>query len=83
MFKDYCEFDIAAGLYHYLQHNWYGMDDKYEAFCMLTQPRMYKPSSSEEYFENISEESREVYNSLNDSNYREALDKVLNYQTIE
>lgn len=72
-------FDLADALYHWLQHNWVGMDDKYEAFCQLTEH--YTPSRSLELFENIEESAKEVYLMLNDDNYESALERVLNYNS--
>ena len=83
MFKDFDGFDVALALYHWLQHNWVGMDDKYEAFCKLTEPGMYKPSRSEEYFENITDEVQTVYDMLDDNNVGQALETVLNYESEE
>ena len=80
MFNDYDEFDIAEALYFWLQHNWNGQSDPlYEAFCVLTEPGMYSPSHSKELFDNIEDTALEVYEMLTIDNYREGLDKVLNY----
>ena len=81
-FSDYCVFDLALALYHFLQHNWQGIGDPmYRDFCVLTSPGMYKPAMSEQYFENIQGEiAFEVYGMLNESNYDDALQLVLNYE---
>ena len=81
VFQEFDSFDIALGLYHYLQHNWEGMDDKYQAFCQLTAPGMYRPARSEEYFDNIEGDALQVYDALTDGNYSEALGIVLNYKS--
>jgi len=83
VFSEYDIFDVANGLYHWLQHNWQGMDDLYEAFCELTAPGAYRPSRSEESYDNASEEALSVYNELTLDNYREVLDLVLNYESEE
>lgn len=82
MFDDYNEFDIALALYHWLQNNWNGQDDpKYEAFCTLTAPGMFRCSPSEEFFENIDEIAQLIYSELTNKNYKKALARVLNYKS--
>lgn len=77
-----CVFDVANALYHFLQHNWQGQTDPlYRDFCILTHPGMYKPGHSEEFFENISEESKIIYDMLTEKNYTDALNIVLNYES--
>lgn len=78
MFNEFDKFDIAIALYHWLQHNWVGMDDKYKAFCQLTKPRMLEVRGSLQYFEKIDDNMKEVYDMINDNNYQEALNIVLN-----
>lgn len=79
-FNDFDEFDLASGLYFWLQHNWQGHNDAlYEAFGELTSPGMYRPSRSQENFEDIDSTAYEVYELLDRSNYRDALNRVLNY----
>ena len=81
MFKEYDTFDVALALYHWLQHNWSGQTDKlYRDFCILTAPRMFKPGISDQYFDNISEDVKEIYDILSEENYSDALDVVLNYE---
>lgn len=80
-FKQYDVFDIALALYHWLQHNWEGQDeDLYKDFCTLTNPGMYKPSISEQNYDNISEEAIEIYNELTKDNYKQILNLVLEYK---
>lgn len=80
MFKDNDAFDLALDLYHWLQHNWNGQGDvKYSDFCALTEH--YHPSRSEQLFDNIDESAKEVYDSLTNDNYSEALTIVLNYES--
>lgn len=79
MFKHYDSFDLANALYHWLQHNWSGMNDLYKDFCLLTEPGMYKPGISEELYDNATDEVLEIYNELTLNNYKEALDQVLNH----
>lgn len=82
VFSEFDTFDLALGLYHWLQHNWEGQSDSlYEAFSMLTEPGIYKPSLSEEYFKNIDDSARNVYELLTRDNYEDALDLVLNYES--
>jgi hypothetical protein len=80
-FEEYNEFDLALGLYHWLQHNWHGQSDPlYAAFCELTRPGMYRPSRSDELFENIDDSAKEVYGQLTLKNYESVLGGVLNYK---
>jgi hypothetical protein len=82
MFDSYDEFDLALALYHFLQHNWDGESDPlYRDFCALTAPGMFKPGMSAEYFENIDDTAKEVYDQLTIENYSSALAKVLNYSS--
>ena len=83
MFSEYDPFDLALGLYHWLQHNWNGQTDPlYAAFCQLTSPGMFRPARSQELFENIDDMALEVYETLTPDNYHEALDLVLNYECV-
>jgi hypothetical protein len=76
----YDEFDVAIALDHWLQHNWNGINDPlYAAHCELTAPGMYRPAMGET-FDDIESNAREVYDMLTVDNYREALDRVLNYR---
>lgn len=80
-FQGIDEFDLALALYHWLQHNWNGQGDPlYRDFCTLTTPGMFKPGGSEEIFENVSDDVRAIYNILDHDNYKEALERVLNYE---
>ena len=80
MFNDYNEFDIALALYHWLQHSWNSQTDPlYDAFCVLTEPGMYKPSRSDELFENLDSEALDIYNLLSRDNCEYALNKVTGY----
>ncbi len=80
IFDEFDEFDLALGLYHFLQHNWNGQTDPlYEAYCKLTAPGMFKAGMSDEYFERIDETAKMVYEMLTEDNYKQALDRVLNY----
>ena len=79
MFEEHDAFDLALALYHWLQHNWIDMDDKYKSFCELT--NHYKPARSEEFFDNIDGSALDVYHELTDDNYKEALDIVLSYNS--
>ena len=81
MFKEFCAFDLALALYHWLQHNWNGMDDLYMDHCRLT--RLYRPSRSDEYFDNMAGEACHVYAMLERDNYQQALEIVLNYKNEE
>lgn len=84
MFKEYDEFDLAIALYHWLQHNWLSQNDElYADFCILTKPDMLQVSGSLEFFDNINENASEIYNMLTRDNYKEALEKVLNYKSKE
>ena len=81
VFKDDDTFDLASALYFWLQHNWDGItDDLYADFCRLTEPGVYKPSHSEEFFDNIEPSANDIYDTLNRENYRQALELVLNYE---
>jgi hypothetical protein len=65
-----------------LQHNWDGQGDpKYQAWNELTGPGMFKPAMSQEYFDNIDDAAKEVYDLLSDDNYLDALNMVLNYES--
>ena len=79
MFDSHDELAIALALYHWLQHNWIGMDDKYKAYCTLTDKDMFKPSPRQEFFESIDPEAMEVYESLTDDNYDQAMQQVIDY----
>jgi hypothetical protein len=82
MFKEFSEFDLASALYHWLQHNWVSQTDPlYGAFCVLTEPGMYRPSRSEEFFENIEDDAKLVYDMLTRDNYEDALNKVVSYES--
>lgn len=80
MFKQYDRFDLALALYHWLYHNWSNTCTLYLDFCTLAAPNMYKPSHSEEHFDNIGDIAREIYSMLTEDNYKEALDLVINYK---
>lgn len=74
MFNEFNTFDIALGLYHWLQHNWTSQSDPlYEAFCVLTSEGMFIPSHSGEYFENLDGEAKIVYDMLTIQNYEQAM----------
>lgn len=82
MFKDYDAFDLALALYHWLQHNWNGQSDElYINHCILTEH--YRPSRSEEYFNNLDATAKEVYDNLTRDNYMEALAIVLSYKSTD
>jgi len=77
MFKEFDAFDLALALYHWLQHNGERQtDDKYSDHGVLMEH--YRPSRSEEYFDNLDDGVLTVYNMLTDANYKEALEIVLN-----
>lgn len=81
-FEEMDKFDLALGLYHWLQHTWESQgDEKYSDFCSLI--RVYKPSPSNQYFENIDDMARLAYDSLTDFSYRVALELVIKYQPLE
>lgn len=83
MFKEYDSFDVALALYHWLQHNWDGqVDPLYQAFCELTEPGMFRPARSQEYFDNIDDDAKEVYEMLTPENYKDALNQVFNYESV-
>jgi hypothetical protein len=81
-FKEFNDFDIALALYHWLQHNWDGQTDpKYEAFCILTAPGMYKPSPADQEHDAMdTNDAAIVYGLLTDSNYKKALAQVINHE---
>jgi hypothetical protein len=87
MFDQYDKFDIALALYHWLQHNWNGLSDPlYRDFCILTSDDLFRPARSMEYFENIESDYPEVmviYDQLTIENYSQALDRVVNYKSVE
>lgn len=77
---EYNTFNIAEALYFWLQHNWEGQTDElYSDFCILTEPGMFTPGMGLDY-ENIEDESIEIYNELTRENYTGYLDEVLNYK---
>lgn len=81
-FNECDPFDLALALYHWLQHNWDGQTDQlYEDFCRLTAPGMFKPGPCSEYFENIDDNARAIYDELIRKNYENALSLVINYKS--
>lgn len=83
-FDEYDTFDVALALYHWLQHNWQGHSDHlYAAFNKLGSNGVYRPAKSEEFFQNIDDNVRDIYDQLTMDNYRDALSLVLNYEASE
>ncbi len=81
MFNEYHEFDLAEALHFWLQDNWEGKSDPlYESYCVLTAPGMFQPGTYLK-FDDLNDSAREAYESLTRENYREALERVLNYET--
>lgn len=79
VFENIDIFEIAEALNYWLQHNWEGQGDElYKAYCELTDPKVFKLSPLSK-FEKMSGEAKHVYDSLTRSNYKEALDAVLNF----
>ena len=83
-FSEFDEFDLALSLYHWLQHNWTSQSDPlYSDFCLLTNPGMYRPSHSLQFFNNIDDMAKNAYDSLTLDNYKLALNRVFNYKPVD